>query len=291
MTTRRTRASSPLGSGSAEGHGLIAEEDVSFGANADATLDDPTVLLGKATAGSGNQTGQPAPVTADGEPDAGPAYPAALRRERDWLKSMNDVLEKAADDFDAVADKMLASLFAFRYWPCARSDAGAATVQRVTSTTASSHALLDVYSRILTQAEHTHQLLRDPSWKGATHVRCRNDIVSAVADSITGFGLGPRPCPRKSGPGTRRGSGPARARSLGASSPDGGRQGGRPPAKRRARGTRTRRARHWHQGSRDRWNPGRGARQRFRPGQGQQQDRQGARLSREARVKCIVCMS
>ncbi|KAG0147678.1 hypothetical protein CROQUDRAFT_456122 [Cronartium quercuum f. sp. fusiforme G11] len=71
-----------------------------------------------------------------------------LQKERDWLRSINDILEKAADDLDSLPEK----------------------IQRVQQASETSHRLLDLYSSILTQTEHTRELLSDPTWEGLTEV-------------------------------------------------------------------------------------------------------------------------
>ncbi|KAI8458194.1 DASH complex subunit Duo1-domain-containing protein [Phakopsora pachyrhizi] len=71
-----------------------------------------------------------------------------LEREKDWLERMNGMLENVADQMDGIKDKFK-------------------NVQRATET---SHSLLDLYSRILTQTEHTRELISNPDWQGLTAI-------------------------------------------------------------------------------------------------------------------------
>lgn len=67
-------------------------------------------LVTKAAEGPGRAAMQEAEHTGDETEAQSPgdvARQAALQRERDWLSGINDMLEKAADDFDTVKDKML----------------------------------------------------------------------------------------------------------------------------------------------------------------------------------------
>ncbi|PLW06117.1 hypothetical protein PCASD_23272, partial [Puccinia coronata f. sp. avenae] len=67
-----------------------------------------------------------------------------LENERDWLRDINRLLKKSADEMDTIKDNL-------------------ANVQSATET---SHELLDLYSKILTQTEHTKDLLSNPNWQG-----------------------------------------------------------------------------------------------------------------------------
>lgn len=69
-----------------------------------------------------------------------------LENERDWLRQINRLLESSADEMDKVKLKLV-------------------NVQTAIET---SHELLDLYSKILTQTEHTRELISNPDWAGLT---------------------------------------------------------------------------------------------------------------------------
>ncbi|KAA1067069.1 hypothetical protein PGT21_007556 [Puccinia graminis f. sp. tritici] len=69
-----------------------------------------------------------------------------LENERDWLRDINQLLEKSADEMDQIKGKL----------------------ENVQSATETSHELLDLYSKILTQTEHTKDLISNPNWEGLT---------------------------------------------------------------------------------------------------------------------------
>ncbi|GAA6046798.1 hypothetical protein JCM3770_005648 [Rhodotorula araucariae] len=71
----------------------------------------------------------------------------SLRGERDGLRGMNAVLEGMKGALAGMEGKM----------------------QAFESTIATSHALLDLYTRIASQAEHTKDLLLDREWEGVQH--------------------------------------------------------------------------------------------------------------------------
>ncbi|POW20557.1 hypothetical protein PSHT_03406, partial [Puccinia striiformis] len=67
-----------------------------------------------------------------------------LENERDWLRGINKMLEASADEMSQIKQKL----------------------QNVQTATQTSHDLLDLYSKILNQTEHTKDLLSDPTWQG-----------------------------------------------------------------------------------------------------------------------------
>ncbi|KAK9894067.1 hypothetical protein P389DRAFT_174067 [Cystobasidium minutum MCA 4210] len=67
----------------------------------------------------------------------------ALTRERDDLAKMNTLLEQAIASVDRTVPK----------------------IQRFQSTISKTHSLLDTYTKVLSQAEHTQNLLLDGSWE------------------------------------------------------------------------------------------------------------------------------
>lgn len=69
-----------------------------------------------------------------------------LEKERDWLREMNKILLQAANQMELIQHK-------FR------------NIQTATET---SHELLDLYSKILTQTERTKDLVSEPNWQGLT---------------------------------------------------------------------------------------------------------------------------
>lgn len=78
-----------------------------------------------------------------------------LERERDWLRNINQLLLKSADEMDKIKHKF----------------------ENVQSATQTSHDLLDLYSKILGQTEHTKDLLSNPDWKGLTEdIQVRSKI-------------------------------------------------------------------------------------------------------------------
>ncbi|GAA5846642.1 hypothetical protein JCM9279_003392 [Rhodotorula babjevae] len=76
---------------------------------------------------------------------------ASLRSERDGLRSMNGVL----DDMKGALAGMEGKMQAFE------------------STISTSHQLLDLYTRIASQAEHTRELLLDREWQGVSRDHAR----------------------------------------------------------------------------------------------------------------------
>ncbi|POY73053.1 hypothetical protein BMF94_3891 [Rhodotorula taiwanensis] len=95
----------------------------------------------------------------------------SLRDERDGLRTMNGVLEDVLGALRQTEGKMEASLF-----PDLASHAGPleltcyaccfVTSQNFQATIETSHQLLDLYTRIASQAEHTKNLLLDGEWQG-----------------------------------------------------------------------------------------------------------------------------
>ncbi|KAH9457807.1 hypothetical protein Pst134EB_010119 [Puccinia striiformis f. sp. tritici] len=71
-----------------------------------------------------------------------------LENERDWLRGINKMLEASADEMSQIKQKL----------------------QNVQTATQTSHDLLDLYSKILNQTEHTKDLLSDPTWQGLSAV-------------------------------------------------------------------------------------------------------------------------
>ncbi|RPA76436.1 hypothetical protein BJ508DRAFT_417579 [Ascobolus immersus RN42] len=82
---------------------------------------------------------------------------AALRAELEGVEKINDVIENVLSSLESAAGNM----------------------ETVTSTITSANALLSLYTRILSQTEHTTRLLLNPNWQGIT-----NDIASIEADRI-----------------------------------------------------------------------------------------------------------
>ncbi|GAA5904407.1 hypothetical protein JCM8208_004187 [Rhodotorula glutinis] len=82
---------------------------------------------------------------------------ASLRSERDGLRSMNGVLEDMRGALAGMEGKM----------------------QAFEATIETSHQLLDLYTRIASQAEHTKDLILDREWQGVSHDH--NTIVEREA--------------------------------------------------------------------------------------------------------------
>ncbi|OAV94574.1 hypothetical protein PTTG_03796 [Puccinia triticina 1-1 BBBD Race 1] len=81
-----------------------------------------------------------------------------LENERDWLREINQLLEKSADEMENIKEKL----------------------GNFQSATETSHELLDLYSKILTQTEHTKDLLSNPNWEGLTaDIKRRTEIRQA----------------------------------------------------------------------------------------------------------------
>lgn len=95
-----------------------------------------------------------------------------LREERDGLRGMNRTLEGLLNGLKGMEGKLQVGTVQLGYRLRRRSSRCCSdTIQALDSNVSTSHQLLDLYSRIASQAEHTQNLLLDTQWHGVTAVR------------------------------------------------------------------------------------------------------------------------
>ena len=86
-----------------------------------------------------------------------------LRMERDRLRLLNNMLEKTIGNFQSAQDKLQVSLclypFYFTLWKLA-----VLLKKRFQGNVETTHALMDIYVKLVSQAEHNSQLLLDGHW-------------------------------------------------------------------------------------------------------------------------------
>lgn len=173
----------------------------------------------------------------------------SLRDERDGLRTMNGVLEDVLGALRQTEGKMEASLF-----PDLASHAGPleltcyaccfVTSQNFQATIETSHQLLDLYTRIASQAEHTKNLLLDGEWQGVERVSSLEPSPLSDVTEAPSLMRCSMPCciaglsnPRRKGASRVRSRGGRSARSRGARRPRRGRTGSKSAGGAVAKGT------------------------------------------------------
>ncbi|SPO05050.1 uncharacterized protein DNG_07735 [Cephalotrichum gorgonifer] len=97
------------------------------------------------------------PKTPHNEPDPTYDHEAALRKELEGVKNVNRAIEGIISSLERTRDNM----------------------KTVSGTVSGTSTLLNTWTRILSQTEHNHRLIEDPSWRGATQ-----DLVDIEAEAI-----------------------------------------------------------------------------------------------------------
>ncbi|KAM3071245.1 hypothetical protein ACMFMF_007718 [Clarireedia jacksonii] len=99
------------------------------------------------------------PVQRNGESkyDAEAARDAALRRELEGVRNLNEVIEGVLGSLDVARGNM----------------------DTVSRTVTSASTLLNTWTRILSQTEHNQRLILNPNWRGATQ-----DIIDMENDTV-----------------------------------------------------------------------------------------------------------